>query len=178
MPINLSTCMNIFRGVALLKLIFRVLKQSLCNWESEIFLLLCLVHEKGSVGVTDPVSGRFVFNGHRLRSVFQKSLKFITALRVLKCFICSSKYVRLPPYPLLVAMECVRVHSELENYILIFVTKLKRGSDVHVDKRLHIKLNLRCSLWHGSRYSRKITINSDILKFNQQSSETNRWRRH
>jgi len=54
-------------------------------------------------------------------------------------------------------MECVRFHSELENsFFLISVTKLKKSSDVNVDKRVRFKYNMSCSFGHGSRYSPKI----------------------
>jgi len=104
----------------------------------------------------------------------------ITSDKVLRMLFKTSKVTSLSKLRwLLVAMECVKVHCELETvFFLIFVTKLKRGSDVNVDKRVRFKLNVRCGLGHGSHYSRKITINSSILNFKRQSSETNRSWRH
>jgi len=36
-------------------------------------------------------------------------------------------------------VECVRVHSELENSFFNICYKAKRGSDVNVDKRVRFK---------------------------------------
>lgn len=172
----------LFSVASFIKIIISGTETTLYNWKSKMFLVLSLDFQKETVHITGPLSGRCVFIRHRLWSVSPKSLTFITALGMIKYFISSSKQVRLLPYPN--KGECssqLSVSGFTLRQKIVFCNicyKAKIGSDVNVDKRVSFKQNLRCSLGHGSQYSRKTNINSGILNFNRQSSETIRSRRH